>query len=127
MIDDRIDHTPRWRRATYLGTLRRSAGSSRRSDAEGAIQHYYAVVEPADTGGFRIRFPDRPDITSAAVTARDIVTQAQDALALMLMYPPANLPRSIEEGGKPPTNLSDYADPLVVVIPFEPVPAVKAV
>jgi hypothetical protein len=32
---------------------------------------------------------------------------------------PANLPRSIENGARPPTNLSDYDDPLVVVIPFE--------
>jgi predicted RNase H-like HicB family nuclease len=123
MISEHFDHTPRWRRATYLGTLHRSAGSSRRSDAEGAVQHYYAVLEPAGTGGFRIRFPDRPSITSAAMSVRDIVAQAQHALALMLRHPAADLPRSIEGGARPPADLSDYEDPLVVVIPFERVPA----
>ena len=125
MINEHIDHTPRWRRAPYLGTLHRPVRSSRRSDAEGATQHYYAVVEPAGTGGFRIRFPDRPSITSAAMTVQDIVAQAQDVLALMLRHPAADLPRSIEEGAEPPTNLNGYVDPLVVVIPFERVPAAK--
>jgi predicted RNase H-like HicB family nuclease len=105
--------------------LPRPARNSRRSDAKGATQHYYAVVEPAGTGGFRIRFPDRPGITSAAMAVRDIVAQAQNALALMLRDPAADLPRSIEEGAEPPTNLESYAAPLVVVIPFERVPATK--
>jgi predicted RNase H-like HicB family nuclease len=117
-----LDHTPRWRRAPDLGALPRPVRSGRRSDAEGATQHYYAVVEPADTGGFRIRFPDRSGITSAAMTVRDIVTQAQDALALMLRHRAADLPRSIEEGAEPPTNLNGYVDPLVVVISFERFP-----
>ena len=125
MFNEHLDHTPRWRRAPYLGTLHRPAPSSRRNAPDGATQHYYAVVEPAGTGGFRIRFPDRPGITSAAMTVRDIVTQAQDALALILRYPAADLPRSIEGGAEPPTNLSCYVDPLVVVIPFERVPAAK--
>ena len=125
MINEYLDHTPRWRRAPDLGSLPRLARNSRRSDTQRATQHYYAVVEPADTGGFRIRFPDRPGITSAAMTVRDIVTQAQDALALILRYPAADLPRSIEGGAEPPTNLSCYVDPLVVVIPFERVPAAK--
>ena len=37
------------------------------------------------------------------------------------MHPPAVLPPSIEDGAKPPVNLSDYHSPLVVVIPFEPI------
>jgi predicted RNase H-like HicB family nuclease len=123
MITEHLDHTPRWRRAPYLGTLHRPVRSSRRSDAEGATRHYYAVVEPAGTGGFRIRFPDRPGITSAAMTVRDIVAQAQNALALMLRDLAADLPRSIEEGAEPPTNLNGFAAPLVVVVPFERVPA----
>ena len=125
MINEHLDHTPRWRRAPYLGTLRRPARNSRRSNAEAATRHYYAVVEPAGTGGFRIRFPDCPGITSAAMTMRDIVAQAQDVLALMLRRPGADLPRSIEEGAEPPTNLNGYIDPLVVVIPLEPVTAAK--
>jgi len=90
------------------------------------MQHYYAVAEPDDAGGFWISFPDRPGITSAAVSAVEIVAQAQDALASVLMYPPGDLPLSIEDGAKPPTDLSDYDDPLVVVIPFEPAAVAKA-
>jgi hypothetical protein len=78
------------------------------------MQHYYAIAEPICTSGFRIRFPNRPGVTSAAMTARDIVTQAQKALALMLRHPSADLPRSIEDGAQPPADLSDYDDPLVV-------------
>ena len=119
MFNEHLDHTPRWRRAPYLGTLHRPVRNSRCSDAEGAMQHYYAVVEPAGTGGFRIRFPDRPSITFAAITVQGIVAQARDALALMLTHPAVDSPRSIEEGAEPPTNLESYAAPLVVVIPFE--------
>jgi hypothetical protein len=36
------------------------------------------------------------------------------------------LPCSIEDGAMPPTNLAEYHHPLVVVIPFEPVPAEEA-
>jgi hypothetical protein len=122
MINEHLDHTPRWRRAPYLGTLHRPARNSRRSDAEEATRHYYAVVEPAGASGFRIRFPDRPGLTSSAMTMRDIVAQAQDALASMLRHSAADLPRSTEEGAEPPTNLDGYVDPLVVVIPFERVP-----
>ena len=118
MINGHLDHTPRWRRATHAGTLQRSAGNSRRSDA-GAMQHYYAIAEPIGTGSFRICFPSRPGVTSAAMTARDIVTQAQKALAVMLRHPAADLPRSIEDGARPPADLSDYDNPLVVVIPFK--------
>jgi hypothetical protein len=125
MFNEHLDHTPRWSRAPYLGTMPRPVRSSRRIDAEGATRHYYAVVEPTVAGGFRTRFPDRPDITSAAMTVRDIVAQAQDGLALMLRRPDADLPRSIEEGAEPPTNLNGYIDPLVVVIPLEPVAAAK--
>jgi hypothetical protein len=59
------------------------------------------------------------------MTIRDIVTQAQEALALMLRHPAADLPRPIEEGAEPPTNLNGYVDPLVVVIAFERVPTTK--
>jgi predicted RNase H-like HicB family nuclease len=125
MFNERLDHTPRWRRAPYLGTLHQPGRNSRRSGADGATRHYYVVVELAGTGGFRIRFPDRPDITSAAITVCDIVAQAQNALALMLRHPADDLPRSIEEGAELPTNLNDYAAPLVMVIQFERVAAAK--
>jgi len=119
MIDGHLDHTPRWRRATYAGMLQPPAGGVRRGGEKRAIQHYYAIAEPIGAGGFRIRFPNRRGVTSAAMTARDIVAQAQNALALMLRHPAADLPRSIEDGARPPADLSDYDSPLVVVIPFE--------
>jgi predicted RNase H-like HicB family nuclease len=91
------------------------------------VQHYYAVAEPDDVGGFWISFPGRDGITSAASSAVEIVAQARDALESVLMYPPADLPPSIEDGAKPPADLSDY-DPqaIVVVIPFEPATAARA-
>jgi predicted RNase H-like HicB family nuclease len=90
-------------------------------------QHYYAVAEPDDAGGFWVSFPGRDGITSAAASAVAIVRQAQDALETLLMHPPADLPPSIEDGAKPPADLSDY-DPqaIVVVIPFELVTTAKA-
>jgi predicted RNase H-like HicB family nuclease len=92
------------------------------------MQHYYAVAEPDDAGGFWISFPDRDGIASAASSAIKIVGQAQDALESLLMYPPADLPLSIEDGAKPPADLSHY-DPqsIVVVIPFVHATAAKAV
>ena len=91
------------------------------------MQHYYAVAEPDEAGGFWISFPGRDGITSAASSAIEIVGQARDALKSVLMYPPADLPLSIEAGAKPPADLSDY-DPrsIVVVIPFEPATAKAA-
>ena len=91
------------------------------------MQHYYAVAEPDEAGGFWISFPGRDGITSAAASAITIVAQARDALESVLMYPPAVLPPSIEDGAKPPADLSEY-DPLamVVVIPFEAVATAKA-
>lgn len=86
------------------------------------MAHFYAVAEPDDAGGFWISFPDRDGIASAATSAGEIVAQAQDALESVLMYPPGDrLPLSIEDGAKPPADLSDYENPLVVVIPFEAV------
>jgi hypothetical protein len=90
------------------------------------MQHYYAIAEPDDAGGFWISFPDRPGITSAAASAVEIVSQARDALESVLMYPPGDLPLSIEAGARPPANLHEYDNPLVVVIPFEPVAVAKA-
>ena len=91
------------------------------------MQHYYAVAEPDETGGFWISFPGRDGIASAASSAVKIVGQARDALESLLMYPPADLPLSIEDGAKPPADLSDY-DPqsIVVVIPFEPATVAEA-
>ena len=40
------------------------------------MQHYYAVAEPDEAGGFWISFPGRDGITSAASSAIEIVGQA---------------------------------------------------
>ena len=92
------------------------------------MSHYYAVCEPDDAGGFWISFPGRDGITSAAASAGQIVFQARDALETVLMYEgtQADLPPSIEDGARPPVDLSDYDKPLVVVIPFEPAKAARA-
>ena len=42
------------------------------------------------------------------------------------MDPPGDLPLSIEDGATPPVDLSEYENPLVVVIPFEPATVAKA-
>ena len=83
------------------------------------MQHYYAVAEPDGAGGFWISFPGRAGVVSAAASATEIVGQARDALELLTMYPPADLPPAIEDGAPLPTDLSEY-DPqaFVVVIPF---------
>jgi predicted RNase H-like HicB family nuclease len=95
---------------------------------ERTMQHYYAVAEPDGIGGFWISFPGRDGITSAATSAAEIVAQARDALESVLMYPPgALLPLSIENGAKPPSDLSEFEQPtIVVVIPFEPITVAEA-
>jgi hypothetical protein len=86
---------------------------------EETMQHYYAVAERGDGPTWWISFPGRDGITSAADDAGQIVPQAQDALASVAMYD-GRLPRSIEDGAKPPTDLSGFEQPaFVVVIPFE--------
>jgi hypothetical protein len=85
------------------------------------LRHYYAVCEPDEAGGFWISLPGRDGISSAAASAEEIVSQARDALETVLLPPAGKLPRSIEDGARPPApaDLADYDRPLVVVIPFE--------
>jgi predicted RNase H-like HicB family nuclease len=89
------------------------------------MAHYYAVAERAAEGGWFLTFPGGAGY-SFAETPEQIVAQAQDWLESVLMEPPGALPRSIEDGAKPPADLSDY-DPrsFVVVIPFEPATVAK--
>lgn len=82
------------------------------------MMHYYAIAEAGEGGSWWISFPGRDGIISAADDARLIVAQAQDALELAAMHG-GRLPRSIEDGATPPTDLSDFQAPaMVVVIPF---------
>ena len=81
--------------------------------------HFYAVAERGEDKTWWISFPGRDGITSAADDAGEIIAQAQDALASATMDS-GLLPRSIEDGAKPPTDLTDFEPPvMVVVIPFE--------
>jgi predicted RNase H-like HicB family nuclease len=93
------------------------------------MQHYYAIAESGDDGSWWISFPGRDGIISAADDAKQIVAQAQDALESAAMYG-GRLPPAIEDGALPPTDLSDFRTPaMVVVIPFTvlaPTPAAVA-
>lgn len=90
------------------------------------MQHQDAVAEPDEAGGFWISFPGRNGITSVASSAIEIVGQARNTLEPVLMYPPGDLHPSIEDGARPPADLSGY-DPrsIVVVIPFEAATSAK--
>jgi len=82
------------------------------------MQHYYAIAEAGDDGSWWISFPGRDGIISAVDDARQIVAQAQDALESAAMHG-GRLPPAIEDGALPPTDLSDFRAPaMVVVIPF---------
>jgi hypothetical protein len=93
------------------------------------MQHYYAIAERGSGRTWWISFPGG-SAYSAADDAADIVTQAQDALASLCMYPPVTgMPRAIEDGAKPPdaATLAEFEQPtIVVVIPFEAEAEAKA-
>ena len=91
------------------------------------IQHYYAIAERGAGRTWWISFPGG-SAYSAADDAADIVSQAQDALASLTMYPPVTgMPPAIEDGAPLPTDLSNYEQPtIVVVIPFEHATEAKA-
>ena len=98
--------------------LQPSPENGRRSGKEGQMLHYYAIAERGSRTTWWISFPGRDGITSAADDAGQIVVQAQDALASAAMYG-RRLPPAIEDGATPPTDLSEFDQPaMVVVIPF---------
>jgi predicted RNase H-like HicB family nuclease len=86
------------------------------------MTHYYVIAERGDGHTWWLSFPDGPGIFSAADDAAEIPLQARDALESVLMVPAGKLPRSIEDGARPPdaATLAEFEQPvLVVVIPFE--------
>ena len=84
------------------------------------MPHYYAIAEAGEDGSWWISFPGRDGIISAADDARQIVSQARDALESAAMHG-GRLPLAIEDGAVPPTDLSEFQAPvMVIVIPFEP-------
>jgi hypothetical protein len=67
--------------------------------------------------------PARPgarDVRCGAGAARTPLAGGQGCV-----MPPGDLPLSIEDGARPPVDLTGYDSPLVVVIPFEPVTVAK--
>ena len=82
------------------------------------MAHYYAIAERGPEGGWFLTFPGEAGY-SFAEKPEEIVSQARDWLASAAMHG-GTLPRSIEDGARPPTvgAISDYQDPLIVVIPF---------
>jgi hypothetical protein len=82
------------------------------------MPHYYAIAEAGDSGSWRIT--GRDGIVSAADDAKQILAQAQESAAMH----GGRLPLAIEDGAMPPTDLSDFQAPAMVVgIPFVPAAA----
>jgi hypothetical protein len=90
-----------------------------------AQYHYYAIAERGQDGGWFLTFPGGGGAGfTFAGSAEEIVPQGQDWLETVANHG-GQLPLSIEGGAKPPADLSDFEQPLVVVIPFEPAAVAK--
>jgi hypothetical protein len=89
-----------------------------------AQYHYYAIAERGRDGGWFLTFPGGGVGFSFAENAEEIVPQGQDWLETAAMDG-GQLPLSIEGGAKPPTDLSEFESPLIVVIPFVPAAMAK--
>lgn len=82
-----------------------------------------AIAEPSDDGKtWWISFPGLPGVTSAADGPERIARQAQDALTSAIDAG-ATLPPSVEDGAIPAYDLSEYDNPLVLLVAYEPVAA----
>ena len=82
------------------------------------MRNYIALAEPDDDGKtWWISFPNFPGVTSAADKPEQIAAQARDALR-SVVDAGAALPPAIEDGAIPPYNLSEYENPLVVLVPY---------
>ena len=90
------------------------------------MRHYFAIAERGNGRTWWLSFPGLPGVFSAADDAGQIVTQATDALDTAVESGLA-LPLSVEDGAKPPADLSAFEQPtIVVVIPFEHTTEAKA-
>jgi predicted RNase H-like HicB family nuclease len=90
-----------------------------------AVRNYIAIAEPSADGTWWISFPGLPGVTSAADGPEQIAPQAQNALASAI-EPGAALPPALEDGVIPPYDLSEYRNPLVVLVPYIAPAAVAA-
>jgi predicted RNase H-like HicB family nuclease len=82
------------------------------------MKNYIAIAEQSDDGKtWWISFPGFPGVTSAADDVGEIVGQARDALA-SAAEAGATMPPAIEDGAIPSYDLSDYRNPLVLLVPL---------
>lgn len=82
------------------------------------MSHYIEIAEPSDDRStWWISLPGMDGVTSAVDDAVDIASQASDALESAVAAG-ATLPQSIEDGLVPLYDISDYENPLVVLIPI---------
>jgi predicted RNase H-like HicB family nuclease len=80
------------------------------------MSHYIAIAEPSDDRrSWWISFPGLDGVTSAADDAAEIASQARDALESAVAAGLA-LPPAIEDGIVPLYEISDYENPLVVLV-----------
>ena len=77
------------------------------------MRHNYAIAERGLHGWFRT-FPGAPGYSFAG-KAEQIVPQGQDWLATAAMGD-GDLPRLIEDGARPPADLSGFEPPVMVVV-----------
>ena len=83
------------------------------------MKHYLAIVEPSDDGKtLWISLAGLPGIMSAADRPEDIVRQAQEAL-ISAVEAGAVPPPALEDGMLLPPDLSEYGNPILVLIPCE--------
>jgi predicted RNase H-like HicB family nuclease len=93
---------------------------------ETTMAHYYVIAERGSDGGWFLTFPHGGAGYSFAESAEEIVSQAQDWLGSVLIGD-GRLPLSIEDGARPPADLSEFEKPtIVVVVPYEPATLAKA-
>ncbi len=80
------------------------------------VRNYIAIAEPSDDGAtWWICFPGFPGVTSAADRPEQLAEQARDALASAIEAG-APLPLSIEDGEIPACDLSEYSNPMVLLV-----------
>jgi predicted RNase H-like HicB family nuclease len=90
------------------------------------VRNYIAIAEPSDDGQtWWISFPGLPGITSAADRPEQIAAQARDALA-SAVDAGLELPPAIEDGAVPPSDLTDYDSPLIVLVSYARTPVAVA-
>jgi hypothetical protein len=87
------------------------------------MRHCYAIAERGNGRAWWLSFPGPPGVFSVADDAGEIAMQATDALSAAVDVG-LSLPVSVEDGAKPPVNLSEFeAAAMVVVISFDAVSA----